>query len=223
MTDKHRKQTSTATPVAKQARRQAATPFGRRLGDLRPDPEMWQALDGGPRLRAILEDFYSRVYADARLAPFFDGVTRERAIDKQYNFLREKFTGEKCYFGDRPRNAHHWMVISHELFDYREELMESCLRRAGLPDHLVKRWRALEEIFRKQIVKSAPFAKKLRGVDLPFEGFDELDLALGFVCDGCAGELAVGTRVRYHRRTGRTYCTSCVPDPRRADDPLASS
>lgn len=221
MATEDRKQTSTETPVSRQAQVDDTTPFGRRLGDLAPDPEMWEALEEGERLHAILEDFYCRVYADARLAPFFEGVTRKRAVEKQYNFLREKFTGEKCYFGDRPRNAHHWMVISHELFDYREELMESCLRRARLPDHLVKRWRALEEIFRKQIVKSAPFGKKLRGVELPFEGFDELDLALGFVCDGCAGELDAGARVHYHRRTGRTYCTSCVPDPGRADDPHA--
>lgn len=185
----------------------------RRLGDMRPDPEMWEALEHGRKLERILRDFYDRVFADERLAPFFHGVTKQRAIEKQYSFLMEKFTGDKCYFGDRPRNAHHWMVISEELFDYREELMEQCVRRAGLPEHLVERWRALEEVFRKQIVKDRPFGRKIRGEELPFEGYEVLEMSLDFVCDGCTEEVVAGQQVHYHRRTGRTYCKVCVPDP----------
>lgn len=182
----------------------------RRLGDLEPDPEMWTALRAGDGLTEILTDFYERVYADERLAPFFDGTTRARAIEKQYQFLRQIFTGEPVYFGDRPRNAHHWMVISDELFDYREALMESCLARYGLAPHLVTRWRAMEEIFRKQIVKSAPRGKRIGGVELPFDGYEPIELAVGAICDGCASILEPGCTVRYHVRTGRAYCPSCT-------------
>lgn len=183
----------------------------RRKTDLAPNPALWAALDGGHKLLAILEDFYSRVYADPRLAPFFEGVTRQRAIEKQYNFLYQIFTGEPVYFGERPRNAHHWMVISDELFDYREALMEACLRRAGLDEDSVRAWRATEEVFRKQIVKAAPFPKKLRGVELPLEGYEAITLSVGACCDGCAGVLEPGAQVRYHVRTGRAYCGACRP------------
>ncbi len=185
----------------------------RRLGDLEPDPEMWVALRDGDGLTEILTDFYARVYDDPRLAFFFEGVTKARAIEKQYQFLRQIFTGEPVYFGDRPRNAHHWMVISDELFDHREELMASCLRRYGLPEHLVARWRAVEEIFRKQIVKSVPRGKKLGGVELPFDGHDTVELAVGTLCDGCGAPMDQGTKAEYHVRTGKTYCPSCVPPP----------
>jgi truncated hemoglobin YjbI len=185
----------------------------RRLGDLEPDREMWEALRGGDGLTEILEDFYTRVYADPRLAPFFEGATKARAIEKQYQFLRQIYTGEPVYFGDRPRNAHHWMVISDELFDYREELMATCLRRYGLGEHLVARWRAVEEIFRKQIVKSAPRGKRVGGVELPFDGHDSVELGVGTLCDGCGAAMEQGTTAQYHVRTGRTYCDSCVPAP----------
>lgn len=184
----------------------------RRGGDLAANPALWAALDGGPRMRRILEDFYAEVYADPRLAPFFAGTTITRAIEKQFNFMMELFTGERVYFGERPRNAHHWMVISHELFDHREALMERTLVRHGLAPEMVAAWRRTEEIFRKQIVKDAAVPKKVRGVELPLDGYEDAALDVGALCDGCAAEVAAGTVVRYHRRTGKTYCARCAPD-----------
>jgi truncated hemoglobin YjbI len=183
----------------------------RRKSDLAPDPEMWAALDQGALLSRILDDFYTRAFADPRLAPFFEGRTKDWIAQKQFSFLQQLFTGIDCYFGDRPRNAHHWMVISDELFDYREELMEGCLRRAGLPAHLVARWRAVEERFRKQIVKDAPIPRKIRGVALPLEGYESIELTIGTLCDGCAQAVESGQVVRYHVRTGKTYCATCMP------------
>lgn len=188
--------------------------YHNRRGKLAPDPEMWAALsrvaDDGAGLNEILDDFYSRVYADARLAHFFEGVTKQRAIEKQHSFLRSIFTGERVYFGDRPRNAHHWMVISNELFDYREALMEDCLRRWGLAEHLIKRWREVEETFRRAIVKDKPWPKKINGVELPLEGYDTLTLEFTSLCDGCEGEMNIGDTVTYHVRTGKTWCATCA-------------
>lgn len=175
-----------------------------------PDAEMWQALQQGALLTDLLEDFYTKVYADARLAPFFHGVTKQRAVEKQFLFLRQLFTGEKVYFGDRPRNAHHWMVISDELFDYREHLMESCLRAHGLPEYLITRWLAMEESFRSDLVKEAPWKRVMGGVELPVEGFGETVVEVGTLCDSCGGEIDAGTPVRYHLRLGTTYCPGCA-------------
>ena len=183
----------------------------RRASDLAPDPEMWAALDGGRLLRAVLDDFYTRVYADPRLAPFFAGVLKEHVAAKQFAFMRQIFTGEKLYFGDRPRNAHHWMVISDELFDHREDLLMDCLRRHGIEERLVQRWRAIDERFRKQIVKDKPFGKMVRGQALPLEGYSTVELSVGSLCDGCQGEMSPGNTVTYHVRTGVTYCPECNP------------
>ncbi|MCF6319542.1 MAG: FAD-binding oxidoreductase, partial [Proteobacteria bacterium] len=94
-----------------------------------PDPAMWQALEEGKKLNQILNDFYDKVLTDTQLAPFFKGVTKEHIVGKQYAFLNQIYTGQDCYFGDRPRNAHHWMIISDSLFDHREKLFsDSCIK-----------------------------------------------------------------------------------------------
>lgn len=179
------------------------------LEQIEPDPELWAALGAERGLRAVLENFYALAFEDDRLAPFFHGVTRERAIDKQFAFLRDAFSGSSGYLGLKPFNAHHWMVISDDLFDYRENLMESCLRRRGLPEPLIRRWNAFHERFRRDIVKSRGRGLYLGGIELVRDGFSLETLDVGSVCDGCEGEMAAGEKGRMHLRTGKLYCSGC--------------
>ena len=173
------------------------------------DAELWAALNQNNKLKLILDDFYQRVYQDSRLAPFFQHSTIQRSREKQYLYLRQMFSGERVYFGDRPRNAHHWMVISDDLFDHRQQLMRECLQTHDLAPHLIERWLAFEEQFRAVIVKSQPLPKIVGGIALPLDGFDTLRIEVGTVCDGCAEAIDAGEIVHYHLRLGTTYCPSC--------------
>lgn len=177
---------------------------------LDPDPELWAALENGPGLTAVLKDFYDRVYEDPRLAPFFVHVTKTRVRSKQFAFLRQILTGENLYFGDRPRNAHHWMVISDELFDYREDLLADCFRRYGLEEPLIERIRTIDEVFRKQIVKDVPRTRAWKGQRLPLTGYESLVLLAGSLCDECHIELPEGYEASYHKRSGRLFCAKCM-------------
>ncbi|MGB1110253.1 MAG: FAD-binding oxidoreductase, partial [Gammaproteobacteria bacterium] len=129
---------------------------GAKMATIAADPEIWAALEEGAGLRRILDDFYSRVFADELLAPFFHRIDQHRAVTKQFEFLRSLFTGSGDYFGLRPFNAHHWMVISDELFVYREALFERCVLESGFPEQLWRRWAAIHELFRREMVKSSP-------------------------------------------------------------------
>lgn len=184
-----------------------------------PDPEMWAALDEGKLLTKILTSFYDRVFVDDLLSPYFVGVTKRRLIEKVYSFHYQMFTGEKVFFGERPRNSHNWMVIPDEIFDYREDLMMFCLRKHGLAEHLVKRWRDGEELYRSDIVKSKPVNKVLFGKEVPYEGFESLVMEFSSLCDSCQGEINVGDTIRYHVRMGTTYCPTCIKN----DDESLSS
>ncbi|MEQ1661015.1 MAG: group 1 truncated hemoglobin, partial [Hylemonella sp.] len=186
------------------------------------DPALWAELGDGRVVRQVLEAFYARVYEDERLRHFFEGVTLDRSIDKQYSFLKQCMTGEKVYMGDRPRNAHHWMIISNELFDYRQQLMVETLRSHGLSAAQIARWTRYEEVFRPDMVKSEPWPRRMGGVDVMREGFDEEELLVDSVCDYCGEEVLSGTRVLFHRRLGKIGCSGCASGLR-APSPAGAS
>jgi NAD(P)H-flavin reductase/truncated hemoglobin YjbI len=176
----------------------------------KPNLAMWQTLQEGKLLTLILTDFYNLVYDDPKLASFFENTTKQRSIEKQYNFLYQVFTGEKVYFGERPRNAHHWMVISDELFDYRARIMEKCLRLHGLSETFIKQWFIMEDDYRCEIVKNKPWNRLKFGKEIPMDGYEELTMDAATLCDNCQAEINVGDVVRYHVRIGKVYCSKCM-------------
>lgn len=175
------------------------------------DPALWHELGDGALVSQVLRAFYPKVYADAQLAPFFEKVTLERSIEKQFSFLKLCMTGERSYFGDRPRNAHHWMIISHDLFDHRQSLMVQTLREHGLSEDQIQRWTRFEEYFRPDIVKGSYWPRREDGQDVMTEGFEREVLSASTLCDHCGAEVSAGTEVLYHRRLGTLSCPKCAP------------
>ena len=167
-------------------------------------------MEQGKRLTPILRDFYTRVFADPRLAPYFHGLTVEYVAGKQYAFLAQVFSGERSFFGLNPHNGHHWMVISDELFDHREALFEQVLRDHGLADALIQRWIALHEWFRAEIVKAAPKGRFVDGQMLPAPQDSVERLDLDTVCDRCGSEIPAGSPSRYVQRLGELHCRQCA-------------
>ena len=175
-----------------------------------PDPELWAELEDGKTVRRVLEDFYERVYADPLLSPFFGRVTKDRVTDKQYSFMKQCVTGEKVYFGDRPRNAHHWMIISEALFEHRQALMLQALHAQNLSPGQISRWVRIEEHFRPDMVKTEVWPRRVGDEEIFLEGFASETLMEATVCDHCGAEIAAGTTVAYHRRLGQVSCRVCA-------------
>lgn len=174
-----------------------------------PDPALWAALDNGKKLTKILNVFYHRVFRDPLLAPFFEAVTERRLVEKQYNFLSQIITGEKVYFGEKPRNLHHWMVISDDILDHRMQILHTVLMEFSLPMNAVEKLVAIEDYYRKDIVKDRPWEKVLFGKALPAEGYEPLVLDQASLCDGCESGVEKGEAITYHIRTGKVYCRRC--------------
>lgn len=181
-----------------------------KLAAIPPNPALWAALEQGPGLTRILQDFYAEVFADPRLAPYFHHVSADRAARKQYEFLASLFTGSGEYFGLNPFNAHHWMVISDELFDYRETMFERVLHRHGLAPDLIDGWLALHELFRAEIVKQQARGIISNGVEQPLRTQSVEHLDIDAVCDACGAEIPAGQPSRYLFRIGQLQCAACA-------------
>lgn len=174
-----------------------------------PCPDLWLALEEGLVLKKILNDFYDLVYEDPIMSPYFQHFTKQRSKEKVYSFYRQIFTGEKVFFGDRPKNAHSWMVINNDVYDYRLGLLTSCMRTHGLSDATIAKWLPYEEYYRKDIVKKRPQGRKVGTFTQPAGGFDREVLDSGTICDSCGSMLDQGTEVMYNLRTGQVYCPEC--------------
>lgn len=178
---------------------------------LPPDPELWAELGGDAVIRAVLTTFYTKVYADAALAPFFERVTMDRIIGKQFAFLKEHIQGLPVFLGEQPRNSHNWMVIHDALFDHRQNLMIQAMREHGLTDELIARWSRHEEQFRTEIVKYKPWPKRFGDLVVDTEQYETCPLDEATVCDYCGEEIPRGTVVRFHKRLGKLGCALCAP------------
>lgn len=180
------------------------------LQPLPSDPALWDALGGDVAIRAVLETFYAKVYADPELAPFFERVTIDRIVGKQFAFLKENIQGRPVYLGEQPRNAHNWMVITDALFDHRQGLMHHAMREHGLSDDLIARWSLYEEQFRPEIVKYKPWPKRFGEMLVDTEQYEECLLEEATVCDYCGAEIQGQTLVRFHKRIGKLGCSACT-------------
>lgn len=181
-----------------------------KMAAFKPDPALWTALEDGALLKRVLTEFYDEVFEDARLAPFFHGFTKEFVAGKQYSFLSDLISGGRSFFGLNPHNSHHWMVISDELFDYREGLFERVMRRHLHDEAMLNRFMAIHELFRAEIVKAAPRGIITDGVEQPFKTHTVEVLDMDMVCDKCADEIPAGQPTRYHHRAGTLHCASCA-------------
>ncbi len=174
-----------------------------------PSPEMWAALDEGAMLTRILTDFYDRVFEDPRLAPFFYKVTKQRLIEKQFAFTRDLLLGKSDYFGERPFNSHHWMIISDALFDYREQVFFEVVRAHGLPEKFVRVWAGLNERFRREIVKSTERGQIMDGKEHFRNAKTREAISVDTLCDSCNNEIKAGETVLLLQRTGEVFCEAC--------------
>ena len=174
------------------------------------DPVLWQQLGGDQVIRAVLTTFYQMVYADTELAPFFERVTMERIIGKQFAFLKQNILGEPVFLGEKPRNTHNWMVINDALFDHRQNLMLNAMRAHHLPEPLIARWAQYEEQFRVEIVKYKPWPKRFGDLAVDTEQYETCLLEEASICDYCGSEIYANTMVKYHKRIGKIGCAGCT-------------
>lgn len=93
---------------------------------------LYERLGGGDAVEAIVDEFYDRVVADQRLAPYFEGVDMERQRAHQAAFIGTATGGPEEYDGDDMRAAHADLDLTEDDFAAVADHLDAALRDCGV-------------------------------------------------------------------------------------------
>ena len=87
---------------------------------------------GAPAMARLVFEFYDRVLASERLAPYFAQVDMTRLIEHQAKFIGSVMGGPPSFTDAELRDAHAHLTISDEIFDEMTGLLEATLQDSGI-------------------------------------------------------------------------------------------
>ena len=97
----------------------------------------YDSIGGAPAVRAAVDDFYARVLADPRLAPFFAGTDLERLMVHQRAFLAAAIGGPQIFAGPDIAGAHAGLGIGNGDFDAVVKHLAGTLTALRVPEDTV--------------------------------------------------------------------------------------
>ena len=98
---------------------------------------IYDSIGGAGSVQAAVDDFYSRLLADPRLAPFFADVDLQHLKAHQRAFLTAALGGAQIYQGRDMAAAHAGLAISDADFDTVVAHLAATLTALGVPDETV--------------------------------------------------------------------------------------
>ena len=106
---------------------------------------------GGDALRAVITDFYDRLFADVMIGYLFVGKDKQQLIDREWEFTAGFLGAEVAYTGRPMRQAHAASRILGGQFDRRSQILRETLEDHGVPTEVREAWFKHIELLRPQI------------------------------------------------------------------------
>lgn len=116
---------------------------------------LFDQLGGEPKLRAIVDDFVERCFADLMIGFLFQRAKRERIKRFEYEHAARNLGAEIEYGGRALDEAHRPHRIFGGQFDRRRQILLETLRDHGAPEEVVKAWIAHQDSLRSMITRDA--------------------------------------------------------------------
>jgi hemoglobin len=113
---------------------------------------IYDSIGGSGAVRAAVDDFYQRVLADPRLAPFFTGTDLNRLKAHQRAFIAAAIGGPEIYGGRDMASAHAGLGIADTAFDAVVGHLASTLTGLGVPEETIGQIAGALAPLRSQIV-----------------------------------------------------------------------
>jgi len=109
---------------------------------------------GGDALRAVLTEFYARVFDDVMIGFMFRGVDRRHLIDREYELTAALLGAPGVTYTGRPmRAAHAQHAIFGGQFERRLQILRETLRDRAVDPEVQKAWIDHQLALRHQITR----------------------------------------------------------------------
>lgn len=113
---------------------------------------IYDSIGGAPALAAAVDDFYTRLLADPRLAGYFAGADLRRLKNHQRAFLAAALGGPQLYQGRDMAAAHAHLAITGEDFDGVVAHLVDTLAGLSVPGETIERIGSLLAPLREAVV-----------------------------------------------------------------------
>jgi len=95
---------------------------------------------GGPALRAVIDDFYRRLFDDLMIGFLFQGKDRAKLADKEYEFTARLLGDDIPYTGRTIPDAHRRSPILGGHFERRLQILRDTLRDHAVDAEVQRVW-----------------------------------------------------------------------------------
>ncbi|MCF8207069.1 MAG: group 1 truncated hemoglobin [Methylotenera sp.] len=97
------------------------------------DDSLYRAWGEKAGIQAVMQDFVTRLQADARMAPFFKNANREHLVTQLTEQLCQQAGGPCTYKGVPMKEAHESMDIGRRDFNALVEVLQQSMQAKGIP------------------------------------------------------------------------------------------
>lgn len=108
---------------------------------------------GEVKLRAVITEFYARVFPDIMIGFLFQGKDRARLIEKEYEFSARLLGADIPYTGRPMRAAHAQSPILGGHFERRLQILRETLRDLDVDPEVTRVWLDHSQALRPQITR----------------------------------------------------------------------
>lgn len=98
---------------------------------------IYDSIGGASAVRAAVDDFYVRVLADPKLAPFFTSTDMDRLKAHQRSFIAAAIGGPEIFAGRDMASAHQGLGITDADFDAVVGHLVDTLTGLGVPEETI--------------------------------------------------------------------------------------
>ena len=122
---------------------------------------------GRDALRAVIADFYDRVFRDVMIGFMFQGKNKQHLIDREWELAAALLGADVKYTGRPLAAAHAQHTIFGGHFERRKQLLRETLRDHAVDPEIQQVWLDHTEALRSQITRDQGSECKDTGEDRP--------------------------------------------------------